>query len=307
VGAPHVAIQALKNAGRAIPDINDNPQVWSDTIEEGINLIRRKVTDKAISLKGQAFDREVGAVLRSIKDPQVATRFRRLLGDVVRSNSGAKVIRGDTLVDLYTELKALRNSFGGTAGFRGQQVQKLMDSIKGMTTKYRHPSMGKPDDWKDMWQLVDDEWGEWAVTRGAIADAKSQFGKFTPRNLVANIQGSDSTIAGNQAPMQRFATLAEQAVGENPGGILGGYKTTIGTGLPLGSVGATAWLAGGPAAAKLAGLGYGALKLAGTEKFQRALVGELGGQKALAEAIRKNPQLLQQIAAGLTAAEIPEN
>lgn len=176
-----------------------------------------------------------------------------------------------------------------------EQAYKYKSSAEPHSRIYGEVLAGAADNLRQSWRggltpatfnalsALDDAYSKYVPIRRAAANSQGVVEEYTPRALQRAIKAGDKTpnksryLAGGE-PQQELANAAEKVIGSTVP-----KPTELGLATMLGAGGASVLGGMTPAylAAVGAGLGYG------SRPVQRALVGDLPGQRALAEALRR--------------------
>jgi len=296
-----LGIDDLKFTSGQTPAERASNQANVVRVKEAISELLTPLKPKLIKRSGKFWNETVGKVMSgdgkktfglSRTHPEVFREIQDTIDDAIPPDMAE--IRVESILNAISRLKKLRNKYGGSDGTgKAQAIDEVVEAFKEMGRK-RFSALDKKlaPQWEKAMQLQDEFWG-WENFQRAVA--KPGDGSISTKGLISSMKGGAASKAQGRMPNQQLAQLGNRVMVDEAERLGGGFKT----GVALGA-GAGAMLA--PGATMAAGA---ILPMLATKTGQRVLTGGTAGQKILAEALRRNPALMQKIASGLVPITSP--
>lgn len=212
------------------------------------------------------------------------------------------VLDGDNLVRMKADLANLgRESSNDRIGASYYQAQEFLDDVVRSELK----AGNKPANLRDLQRYEDlaTPYKNFLRVQKATARSAHPEGEFNPQELTGAVKklANDRELAKGTAPMQEYASLGQRTVGQgthNP--------TWYERAATLGAMGGLGALTS-PLAVGATMLGA---RVAASPKVQKALMGTTDTQRAIVDALRRNPRTVQGIGSAIrggAAAEVAED
>lgn len=280
-------------AAKITVDPVQQPLKYAAQVRQEINKILSPVKDLSFNTAGKLYQNTVNLGAMGL-DGNIHLQVQDVLSkNLIAPYGGASLVKGSSVLSTMTKLKELRDTLGGSSGREGGQVQKVIDSLKAWGKARTAGTSAEP-----LWsQAMDtfDNMGDWSSFRRAARMAAKNPKGWQPKMFVDSLRGAFEV---DPSATKRLGLLGNKVLSESAEKSSGAFATGLATG-GLGSL-ALQGLAGiSPAVSIPTAIG-GSMAL-GARGTQRALVGDLKLQRALAAFLARNPEAIPTTARTATA------
>lgn len=215
-------------------------------------------------------------------DPTTLQEVSGVLDGLLQRYSRKGVLNGEDLILAKTQLAQLGRQAGDIR--TGQTYAAAQEYLDGLV-RAELMQGGKKQNLTDLqrYEALSEPWKNFQRTQDAVARTKNPGGQFTAQDLQGAVkaQGSTRQLARGEAPMQELSEAALTTVGRparNPG-----WAEKLATWALLG--GSSVFTPAG------AGILAGGANMLARPTTQDALMGQTKLQKAVVDAVRKNPKV----------------
>jgi hypothetical protein len=238
-------------------------------------------------------------------NPQLKLEVQKAIDEAISPGFGTT--KGENVLNAISKLKRMRSEVGGTSATgSAAEIDKVIKAFERwgaerLSTTPANLANLKPA-WDRTMKLRNDELWAWENFKRAVAESNS--GSVSARDLVSGLEGGTTSFATGQVPGQGLATLGKKVTVDELAKMGGAFNTNI----RLGALSPVLTGAAGYGLLGVPGMAAGAalLPALATKGVQRGLTGQFASQKALAEALRNNPDMLRQIMSGAIPAMTPQ-